>query len=302
MIPFKSLESVNLENKTVLITGASSGLGFEEAKFFAGRGAHVIMASRNLKKGNEALEEIKAIYPKSSLRMVKLDLSDSSSILDFSTEIHASTAGIDFLINNAGIMAVPFELTKDGYESQIGVNYLGHFRLTAYLFDLLNQNARIVNLSSVAHKSGKLDFDNFMYEKGGYSPFASYSRSKLADLMFTFALMDHMPISTKNITVVSAHPGVASTGLFTGRNQSALFKIFAGTFARFSLPASDGAKPVIMACLDPEAISGNFYGPQRTKNGVQVKLDQPIPLALNKQAQESLWKYSVAKTAAIFPS
>ncbi|NTW96542.1 MAG: SDR family NAD(P)-dependent oxidoreductase [Erysipelotrichaceae bacterium] len=298
MIQFNDLKQIDLSHTKVVITGANNGLGFETARYFAINGAQVFMTSRSEEKGKAAILKIKEETPNAKLVLMSLDLASIKSIENFSREMHKNKTKIDILINNAGIMAVPYALTEDGYESQIGVNHLGHFRLTALLWDLLSDKARIVNLSSMAHKQGSLNFTNFMYEKGGYSSFGSYSRSKLSNLVYTIALGRRVTFSGSHIVVVAAHPGVAKTGLFDTGKRSKFIQFFINLFLASVSSAEDGAKPTIMAALDPQAISGNFYGPDKK---TMVKLDTPKRIALSKQAQDDLWAYSVDITKVTYP-
>ena len=298
MINFNELKNLDLSHTKVVITGANNGLGFETARYFAINGAQVFMTSRSEEKGKAAILKIKEETPNANVVLMSLDLASIKSIENFSLEMHKKKTKIDILINNAGIMAVPYALTEDGYESQIGVNHLGHFRLTALLWDLLSDKARIVNLSSMAHKQGSLNFKNFMYEKGGYSSFGSYSRSKLSNLVYTIALGRRVAFSGSHIVVVAAHPGVAKTGLFDTGKRSKFIQFFINLFLASVSSAEDGAKPTIMAALDPQAISGNFYGPDKK---TMVKLDTPKKIALSKQAQDDLWAYSVDITKVTYP-
>ncbi len=293
MISFNELNLLDLSQKTVLITGANNGLGYETSRYFAKQGAKVIMTSRSKERGEKAVLAIKTELPQAKLTLVALDLGDSKSIDALSAQLHAMNQKIDILINNAGIMAVPYALTKDGYESQIGVNHLGHFRLTALILDLIDEHGRIVNLSSMAHRSGSLDFKNFMYEHGRYNAFSSYSRSKLCNLLFTMALGDKLQAAGKQIIVTAAHPGVAKTGLFDTGKRSAFIQFFINLYLNSVQSAQDGAKPTIMAALDPQAQCGNYYGPSKS---AEVQLDTPIKLALDKDNQDKLWAYSLDKT------
>lgn len=298
MIPFQSLESVDLRAQTILITGANSGLGYEAARFFAKRGAHVIVCSRSRDKGQNAIQRIIAEVPQARLTLELLDLASAQSIDALSDRLHQQALSLDALINNAGIMAVPFALTQDGFESQIGVNHLGHFRLTARLLDLLNDHARIVNVSSNAHRQGKIDFENFLYENGGYTPFGAYARSKLSNLLFTNALGQSLQTFGKPIIVVAAHPGVARTGLFDRKNDSKFVQFLIKTFMGLVPSAEAGARPLIMATLDPHAVTGNYYGPGKKGD---VRLDQPIPIALDVSVQAKLWSLSETLTGIHYP-
>jgi NAD(P)-dependent dehydrogenase (short-subunit alcohol dehydrogenase family) len=298
MITFNTLESIDLSSQTILITGANSGLGYEAARFFAKRGAHVIFCARSLEKGQNAIQRITAEVPQANLSLELLDLANAQSIDALAERLHQKALTLDVLINNAGIMAVPYALTQDGFESQIGVNHLGHFRLTARLLDLLSNNARIVNVSSNAHRQGKIDFDNFLYEKGGYTPFGAYARSKLSNLLFTQSLGKALKTSGKSILVVAAHPGVARTGLFDRKNDSKFVQFLIKTFMGLVPSAEAGARPLIMATLDPQAVNGNYYGP--AKQG-EVRLDQPIPIAFDPSVQAKLWALSQELTNTNYP-
>jgi NAD(P)-dependent dehydrogenase (short-subunit alcohol dehydrogenase family) len=298
MLTFKELETFDLSKRTALITGSNSGLGYETARFLAKRGAHVILCSRSAEKGQAALDRILAETPTALLSLELLDLADSTSIDALSKRLHQHTVPIDFLINNAGIMAVPYALTQDGFESQIGVNHLGHFRLSALLMDRLSDNARIVNVSSNAHRQGRLDFDNFLYAKGGYTPFGAYARSKLCNLLFTQSLGKAMDRSGRHITVVAAHPGVARTGLFDRKNDSRFVQALIKTFMGLVPSAEAGARPLIMAALDPNAQHGDYYGPG--KRG-EVKLERPIAVVFDSTIQHQLWTLSQDLTGVSFP-
>jgi NAD(P)-dependent dehydrogenase (short-subunit alcohol dehydrogenase family) len=294
MIAFKKLEDIDLSHKTVLITGANNGLGYETARYFAQHGAQVLMTSRSLERGEKAMNQLMSEFPYARLELLSLDLGDSKSIDALATDLHVKNLYIDILINNAGIMAVPYALTKDGYESQIGVNHLGHFRLTGLVLDLIKESGRIVNLSSMAHKAGTLNFQNFMYEKGKYSAFGSYSRSKLCNLLFTFELANQLEQTNRNIMVVASHPGVAKTGLFDPNKRSKFWQFFINLYLNNVSTAEDGAKPIIMAALDPQAQNRDYYGPSKVKG--EVQLEKAIPAVFKKENQRELWTYSEDKT------
>jgi NAD(P)-dependent dehydrogenase (short-subunit alcohol dehydrogenase family) len=175
--------------KVILITGANAGLGFESAKFLAGKGVYVIMACRNVEKASIAKENIITNHPGALLDVVKLNLADFASIDDFSAYIIATYEKLDVLINNAAAIMPSYQKTENGFELGFGVNYLGHFRLTALLLPLLLKitKARVVTVSSSAHKFGKINFDDLNAEKK-YNSMNAYSQSKLANLLFTFEL------------------------------------------------------------------------------------------------------------------
>ncbi|HSM47278.1 MAG TPA: SDR family NAD(P)-dependent oxidoreductase, partial [Draconibacterium sp.] len=193
----------DLTGKVIIVTGGNSGLGYESVKAFAEKGADVILTSRSVEKGEAAKKAIGKV--KGNIIVLPLDLMDFSSIRSFTEKFQQKYKRLDVLLNNAGIMTTPYFLTKDGLEAQMGTNHFGHFALTGLLFGLIKNTpkSRIVNVSSMAHKQGKMDFSNLLFENGkGYSPIKSYGRSKLANLLFTYELQRKMEASgIKSIAV-----------------------------------------------------------------------------------------------------
>lgn len=303
MIDFRTLVYPDPTQKNIVITGANSGIGFETAKFFASKKANVFLCSRNIQKGEKAKAEILTAYPQATIEVVQLDLSDIGSIEQAAITIQNKVDRIDILCNNAGIMAVPYGKTKDGFESQIGVNHLGHYVLTGLLFEKLDDSSRIVNVSSKAYLQGNVDPDDFMFEKGGYSPFKSYARSKLSNVLFTLELSKRIQMAGKNIIVVAAHPGVAKTGLFDRDKQNTILTNMFNLFGRFLATAEHGAKAIITACIDPDANSGNYYGPHRSKanQGNLIKLEKLNKIASDQTHQAFLWEYSKNQTNIVYP-
>jgi NAD(P)-dependent dehydrogenase (short-subunit alcohol dehydrogenase family) len=200
--------------KTFLITGANTGLGFQTALELAKKNAHVIMAGRNPEKINDAILRIKNDFPSAKLEAGIVNLSDLDSVSKFSDRINKNHNRLDVLINNAGVMFPPPSKTKDGYELQFGVNFMAHFMLTTKLLNLLTstENSRVVTLSSIAHKNGALDFENFKLEKS-FDKFREYGQSKVADLIFTFELQRRLEKSNSTTISVGAHPGISKTEL-----------------------------------------------------------------------------------------
>ena len=179
----------DLSGKVFIVTGANSGIGFEAAKEFARKGAKTILASRNLDKAKRALAKIQKEIPAATAEVMQLDLANLDSTQKFAAEFKEKYDRLDALVNNAGIMMVPYQQTADGFESQVGTNHLGHFALTGLLHDLLSktEGARVVNVSSNGHRFGEMDFDNFMFEDDKeYSRTKAYGNSKLANLLFTY--------------------------------------------------------------------------------------------------------------------
>ncbi len=246
----------DLSGKLAIVTGANSGLGYETALALAAKGAEVVMACRNQAKGKGALESIEAAVPEAKLVVMELDLGSLASINIFSQKIHEKYAQIDLLINNAGVMVPPFGKTEDGFELQIGVNHLGHFKLTALLLDLLlkTPNARIVNVSSQAHSTGKINFDDLNSEKS-YNAWLAYSQSKIANLYFTYELQRKLTAVGASTICVAAHPGYAATNL---QGNSGFFE-WANSF--FAQSAAMGALPTLYAATSREVRGADYIGP-----------------------------------------
>ena len=206
----------DLTGKVVIVTGANSGIGWDTAVALAEKGATVIMACRNLVKSQAALDALKAQVPNADVELMQLDLANLESVRQLADEFKAKYDRLDLLINNAGIMMVPFAMTVDGFESHFGTNHLGHFALTGLLLDriLATPGARVVNVSSGAHLIGSMNFDNLMYENGeGYSSTRAYAQSKLANLLFTYELQRRFEAAGVDAEALAAHPGGSNTNL-----------------------------------------------------------------------------------------
>ena len=202
-----------LDGKTVIITGANTGIGLETAVDLAKRNARVILACRSVERGEKAAVEVRKRSNNDNAVFRQLDLASLESVRKFAGKILEEEPRIDILINNAGVMALPKRnLTKDGFEMQFGTNHLGHFLLTNLLLDRIKEapSARIVNVSSAAHRQGKMDFDNLNSEKS-YVPWVAYGTSKLANILFTRSLAKRL--EGTNVTANSLHPGVINTEL-----------------------------------------------------------------------------------------
>jgi len=244
--------------RIVIITGANSGIGFETAKALAGKGAAIILAVRDQKKGATAKSQIHSLYPAAKLAVRTLDLADLASVKSFADRFRADHEQLDLLINNAGIMIPPYGKTTDGFESQFGTNHLGHFALTAQLYQLLKNTpgSRIVNVSSNAHKMGRLNLDDLAWENRKYVPWTAYGDSKLANLYFTYELARRIKTAGQDVMVTAAHPGLTISNLAKDRGIRFFNSIFAQSSAM-------GALPSLMAATDPSTRSGHYYGPSR---------------------------------------
>jgi len=235
-----------------------------------------------------------------------LDMADLDSINNFSEQIHKKYSKLNVLLNNAGIMTTPYFKTKDGFEGQVGTNHLGHFALTGLLLDLIQKtpNSRVVNVSSMAHKQGDMNFDNFLYENGkGYSPMKAYGRSKLANLLFTYELQRFFEKNKINSISVAAHPGVSQTNLARHLEDKLYFKILYPLFKLITQDAAKGALPQIRASVDPEVKGSEYYGPLgfNEMKGSPVKVESNAASHNRKDAQK-LWEFSVKLTGVTLSS
>ena len=291
-----SVENIqDLTGKTIIITGANTGLGLEATKILASKNATIVMACRSIDRANEAKNKVLIEYKDAKLDIIQLDLSDLESITKFTNEFKKKYKTLDVLLNNAGIMTTPYGKTKDGFELQNGVNHLGHFALTAQLFETLKKtkDARIVNVASIAHKFGKMDFDNYLYENGKYNKERSYARSKLSNLLFTYELDRKVKEYNLDIKVIAAHPGVSSTELGRHLRKSKVANFFASLFTKFGQPASVGTLPEVRASVDPDAKGGEYYGP----NGFYEMKGKPVLVKSTKRSHnlddaKKLWELS----------
>jgi NAD(P)-dependent dehydrogenase (short-subunit alcohol dehydrogenase family) len=299
-----SLENASsLTGKVIIVTGGNTGLGFEAALVFAKLQGTIVLACRSLERGEAAKSKIMNQYPDAVIDVIKLDLASLSSVKAFSISFKSKYKRLDILVNNAGIMTVPYGKTEDGFELQNGVNHLGHFALTAQLFDLLKQtkNSRIVNVSSAAHKFGKMDFNNYLFEHGKYTKMGSYGRSKLSNLLFTYELARKVESKHIDIKVLAAHPGVANTELGRYMTKNYFLRPFFWMFSKIASTPQEGSLPQIRACLDEAAINGQFYGPDKSKRSKK----KPIVVESSKASHQledakKLWTLSEQLTQTVF--
>ena len=300
---------VDQTGKTAIVTGANSGIGLIAARELAAHGAHVIVACRDLSKGEAAVEKIRvALAPRGNearLEVRRLDLADLASVREFAAGIDSDFDRIDILINNAGVMAPPRHETADGFELQFGTNHLGHFALTGLLFEKLKASpgARIVTVSSTAAKAGKINFDDLQSERG-YKRWSAYGQSKLANLIFALDLETRIAEAGLDLKSIGAHPGYAKTNLTTAGND-----LDANLFSRISKPfmklgdlvmAQDdehGALPTLFAATNPDLPGGSYIGP----DGIgelrgHPTIVAPRKLALDVTVADRLWEESVKLT------
>jgi NAD(P)-dependent dehydrogenase (short-subunit alcohol dehydrogenase family) len=257
-----------LTGKVIIVTGANVGLGYESAKEFARKGAQTVMACRNMERGNAALARIKTEIPNAKAELMQLDLAGLKSVHRFTVEFKSKYSRLDVLLNNAGIMMVPHWKTEDGFEKQFGVNHLGHFALTGLLIDLIlkTPSARVVNVSSTAHRFGKMNWDNLMFENDGYGRMRAYGRSKLSNLLFTYELQRRFERAGVDCISVVAHPGIADTELGRYIEDKLSWRFLSIFFREHS--AAMGALPQIRASVDPNVKGGEYYGPVRSSGRI----------------------------------
>ncbi|MBE2252921.1 MAG: SDR family NAD(P)-dependent oxidoreductase [Myxococcus sp.] len=259
-------ELPDLSGKTYVITGGNSGLGLEAAKLLTGKGARVVITARSADKANGALGEVRAAVPNADVDFVELDLADQKSVDAAAFALRQKCPRIDALINNAGVMQTPEKRTAEGFELQLATNHLGHFRLNAQLLDVLEASGgRVVPVSSIAHKFGKIALDDLQSTRG-YDPTTAYSQSKLANLMYAFELQKRLAARGSKVTAIAAHPGYSATNLQTAgvgmEGGSALLKwMYKVTNAVMAQPAERGAWPLVLAAAAPSAKPGAYYGP-----------------------------------------
>jgi NAD(P)-dependent dehydrogenase (short-subunit alcohol dehydrogenase family) len=289
--------------RTAVITG-TGGLGLEDALALARAGADVIIAGRNAQKGAEAVERVTADVPNAKVRFEQVDLASLASVETFGKRLSGQLGRLDLLINNAAVMTPPKrEQTSDGFELQLGTNYLGHVALTAHLMPLLKngKDARVVTLSSVAAREGKLDFDDLQSERS-YASMKAYGQSKLACLMFGRELHRQSVANGWGVTSLVAHPGISRTDLLHNAPGKWSAAGMARTFLWFLFqPPAQGALPTLYAATSPDAQGGGYYGPHALSEtrGYPTAAKVP-PQAEDRAAAERLWRTSLELTRVSF--
>ena len=282
------------KGKLILVTGSNTGLGYETALELAKKDARVIMAGRSKEKLEDAKRKILAEVPEAELETEVLDLGSLENIKAFAGRFIKKYPKLDVLINNAGIMFPPASRTTDGFESQFGVNFIGHYALTAWLFPLLKltENSRVVTLSSLAHKGGVIDFDNLKLEKP-YNIFREYAQSKAGNLIFALELQRRINTNQLHVVSVAVHPGVSKTELL--RHQDERMR---DNFEFMS--ANQGAWPTLYAATEPIE-PGNYYGPNGygEVNGYPA-LANISAYASNEAIGKKFWEYTEKETGVIF--
>jgi protochlorophyllide reductase len=291
-----------LNGKVAVVTGANAGLGLETAKALARHGARVLLACRNLDKAERAAEEVRSSATSTDVtdvEVVPLDLADLSSVAATAEHVVGHERQLDLLLNNAGLMAVDQATTADGFEMQLGVNHLGHFALTARLMPLMlaTPGSRVVTMSSIGHRAGRLRVDDLFFERRGYDRWRPYFQSKLANLLFTAELDRRLTEAGSTTVALAAHPGASRTDLgFEGQGITNRVLKPAVTLAQ---PAAIGALPFLRAATDPEAQGGQFYGPRGLVMGYPV-VETPSRRARRVDDARALWARSEELTGVTF--
>lgn len=280
--------------RTVLVTGANSGLGYLTSLELAGRGANVIMTARDQERGRQARASILATHPNGSVELRQLDLANLDEVKEFASQLLNENRRVDILINNAGVMMPPHSLTQQGHELQFGVNHLAHFALTGLLLPMLREgrDSRVVTLSSDLHKRGHIHFDDLTGTRN-YDRVAYYAQSKLANALFGLELDRRLAATGRPVKSLLAHPGYSATNLQKS-GPSGLLKLILRFGNRFlAQPAEMGVLPQLYAATAPEAVSGQFIGPDgRNEMKGYPTLVQPVDAARDQDLAERLWQLS----------
>jgi NAD(P)-dependent dehydrogenase (short-subunit alcohol dehydrogenase family) len=294
--------------KRAVVTGANSGIGFHTALELARKGAAVVLACRNPAKAEDALARLRSAVPDAKAELAALDLSDLASVRAFGASFAARGVPLDLLVNNAGIMApLSRKASPDGFELQMATNHLGHFLLTALLLPSLRRAPapRVVTVASIAHRRGRIDFEDLQSERS-YSPFDSYARTKLANLLFAFELQRRADKAGLKLLSAAAHPGVARTsilvnGLGGGRN-TLLTRAIGLLSGLYTHSEEQGALPSLYAATSPDVVPGGYYGPDGfgEMTGFPVRVDCRAQ-AKDASAATRLWDVSVELTGADLP-
>jgi NAD(P)-dependent dehydrogenase (short-subunit alcohol dehydrogenase family) len=286
--------------RTAVVTGANTGLGLETAKALAAKGAHVVLAVRNLDKGRSAVDQIAAAVPGAEVELQELDLGSLESVRAAADNLRTKYDRIDLLINNAGVMYPPKETTKDGFELQFGTNHLGHFAFTGLLLDRLLPvpGSRVVTVSSIGHRiKAAIHFDDLQWERS-YSRVGAYGQSKLANLLFTYELQRRL--TGERTTALAAHPGGSDTELI--RHLPRVMQVAVPLLRPLFQDAAAGALPTLRAATDPGALGGQYFGP----DGLGGTRGYPKVVPSSDQShdtdlQRRLWAVSEELTGVTLP-
>jgi NAD(P)-dependent dehydrogenase (short-subunit alcohol dehydrogenase family) len=291
MAKWKADDLPDLNGRTFVVTGSTSGIGLAAARELGRAGARVVLAVRNTERGEEAA---KSVEGKPEVR--RLDLADLGSVREFAA---GWDEPLDVLVNNAGVMAIPERRTEDGFEMQIGTNHLGHFALTNLLLPQITD--RVVTVSSGAHRTGSIDLDDLNWERRGYQRWRAYGQSKLANLLFTLELQRRLDEVGSDLRAVAAHPGYASTNL-QGRTEN-LIQHTVMWFSNLVIAQSEemGALPTLYAATQ-DIPGGSYVGPDGIgEQRGHPKLVGRSSAARDEEKAKGLWELSEELTGVSFP-
>ena len=296
MPPWTADDIPDQTSRTILVTGANSGLGLRSAQALAARGARVVLACRNAEKAARALAEVAAGATGPAPEVVALDLADLDSVRAAADEVAGRVESLDVLMNNAGVMATPKGRTPQGFETQLGTNHLGHFALTGLLLPLLQRAAapRVISTSSQAHRMGRMRWDDLQWERG-YERWRAYGQSKLANLLFMRELARRAP----GIISAAAHPGWAATHLQSGEGVTKRLSALGNRV--FAQSDAMGALPQLYAATMPDVRSGDYFGP----DGMFERAGHPTRVGMTAAARSDadaarLWEVSEQLTGVTY--
>lgn len=291
MADYRESDVPDQTGKTVFITGANTGIGYDTARVLADRGAKILLGCRSESRANEAIAKIKAINKHADVTWVPLDLASLASVKEAADQVNQEPR-LDALVNNAGVMMPPKEVTSDGFELQFGVNHLGHFALTGHLIDKLKDQpgARIVNVSSLAHRQGSIEFDDIHSDKS-YNRMQRYGMSKFANILFTYELQRRLEAANSPAISIACHPGGSNTEL--GRHIPPLLALLFIPLSLIMNSSAEGALPTLMATTDAGVGGGDYFGPKKwgemAHSAHQV---DTIPSSKDEAVAKRLWELS----------
>jgi NAD(P)-dependent dehydrogenase (short-subunit alcohol dehydrogenase family) len=291
----------NQTGKTIIVTGANAGIGYETALALYQKGAHIIIASRDGKKAAQAIEQLKKQGGTGSLEFIELNLANLAAVKQFANNFKQKHNKLDVLINNAGVMIPPTSKTDDGYELQFGVNHVAHFALTGYLYPVLKAtpNSRIVTVSSMAYLRGTIDFANLRTEKD-YNAMREYAQSKLANILFSMELQRRIEATGDGIQSIAVQPGANKTELARHMDKDE----YATAVQRVGelMEPWQGALPSLYGATSTDAKGGKFYSPDQDGGyrGYPAELEV-IPAGTNQDVAKTLWEYTEKETGLVFP-
>ncbi|MFU8841701.1 MAG: oxidoreductase [Nitriliruptoraceae bacterium] len=309
-MPWTAEDLPELAGRTILVTGATSGLGEASTVALAVRGARVVLATRSAERTAALMDRIRTRRPHASVEHLPLDLADLASVERAAAALAERVDRLDVVLANAGVMATPLRRTEDGFELQIGVNHLGHFALVGRLLPLLvaAPEPRVVVVSSTAHRLARLDVNDLLWERARYQRWVAYGNSKLANLLHVLELQRRAEAAGSPLTAVGAHPGFAATNLQLAgpAMQGGIRGLVTGTSRRVAnalvaQPAAQGALPQLYAATAPALPGGSYWGP----DGPGEARGYPAPATRSGRARDAglaaaLWQRSEELTGVTY--